>query len=233
MSIKRILRKWLQRLPKRYQFLARAVRYSRQQQSGRFISPEPEFERLSTFVRPGDWVLDVGANIGHYTRRMATIVGPAGRVFAVEPVPETFALLAVNVSDLGNVTCINAAASSEHRIVPMTVPDDKFGLQNQYRAHLGAGSLPVFCIALDALQLPGKVRLAKIDVEGHELDCLRGMKSLLTRDRPDLIIEGGDKVADFLADLGYTASKLAGSPNTVFSCAARREEEGRRAELPG
>jgi FkbM family methyltransferase len=221
MSIKRVLRNWLQRLPKRYQYLARAVRYGRQQQSGRFVSPEPEFQRLSTLLGPGDWVLDVGANIGHYSRRMAAIVGPAGRVFAIEPVPETFALLAINVSDLSNVTCINAAASSEHQIVSMTVPDDRFGLQNQYRAHLGAGSLPVFCMALDALQLPQKVRLAKIDVEGHELDCLRGMQSLLRRDRPDLIIEGGDKVADFLAAFGYTAAKLDGSPNTIFSCPSR------------
>jgi len=223
MGIKKILRTSLQRLPKRYQLLARAARYHRQQPAGRFTSPEPEFERLHQLVSPGDWALDIGANIGHYTHRLSTLVGPTGRVIAFEPVPETFALLAANVSDLANVTCINAAASTQPQILTMDVPDDSFGLQNQYRAHLGAGSMSVLCIAIDGLNLPGRIRLAKIDVEGHELECLQGMRSLLERDRPDLIIECGDRVAEFLATFGYKASKFPGSPNTFFSCTPRKD----------
>jgi hypothetical protein len=56
-----------------------------------------------------------------------------------------------------------------------------------------------------------------VDVEGHELRALTGMKELLQRDRPTLLVEGrSDEVAQYLHGLGYTFEKLDHSPNRIF-----------------
>ena len=44
-------------------------------------------------VSPRDWIVDVGANVGHYTKRLSELVGPKGRVIAFEPILETFSIL--------------------------------------------------------------------------------------------------------------------------------------------
>ena len=65
-------------------------------------------------LKPGDTVVDIGANIGSFTVLAASIVGPGGRVIALEPVSGTFARLQKNVglNRLENVTCRNEAVDS-------------------------------------------------------------------------------------------------------------------------
>ena len=55
----------------------------------------PEFVR---FIRAGDFVIDAGANFGHYTFTAAQLVGPAGLVIGFEPHPDVFKLLAANAA---------------------------------------------------------------------------------------------------------------------------------------
>ena len=57
------------------------------------IDQEPDLKLVQHLVKPGDTVLDVGANFGVYTRVLSQLVGPAGRVISVEPVPQTFSIL--------------------------------------------------------------------------------------------------------------------------------------------
>jgi FkbM family methyltransferase len=177
---------------------------------------------LERWVRAGDTVLDVGANIGRYTMKLSALVGPQGRVIAVEPVAETFLLLSENVSRSphGNVTLLNVAASSGFEVVGMTVPRDASGIENLYQASIDGGSEGgprVLTAPMDALRLPSRISLAKIDVEGHELAALEGMDRILTDDRPVLIVE--DSSADLqtaLAKRGYTSTQFDGSPNRVY-----------------
>jgi FkbM family methyltransferase len=172
-------------------------------------------------VSPGDWVLDIGANIGHYTARLSNLVGPSGRVLAFEPIPETFELLSANVAQLPtqNVTLFNAAASEETALVKMVVPVADTGLANNYLAHIsdsGQG-VGVLCLNIDSLNLPQKIALVKIDAEGHDLNVLKGMVELLRRNQPTLIVEDNSPgVADFLTELGYSREKLPGSCNCIF-----------------
>lgn len=183
-----VLKRMVSRLPRSWRQDLR--RYYLRYQIGRrrFGADEPEFDILSSLIQPGDWVMDIGANVGHYTCAMSELVLETGRVVAVEPVPATFELLASNVMScrFRNVTLLNVAASDRCGHSAMTIPRTSTGVENYYRAHLDhrGGSIGVLCVPLDQLVLPQPVRLVKMDVEGHEERVLRGMWSLLKRDRP-------------------------------------------------
>src|SRR5262245_46402626 len=203
-------RGWQQELKRQY--------YAWQIRREKFRPPEPEFELLDSLIQEGDWVIDIGANVGHYTAKLSRLVGISGRVLAFEPVPNTFRLLAANsrLFPHENVTLLNAAASRRSALAGITVPA---GPEGQYLAHLNEdeSGLYILCLSLDSLQLPQRVSLVKIDAEGHELEILMGMQELLHRDKPTIIVELGKREPiEFLVALGYAMQQLPGSPNGVF-----------------
>jgi FkbM family methyltransferase len=198
----------LNRLPQVIRSPLKRLRYKSQIRSGSFVSPEPEFRVLSNYLRPGEWAIDVGANVGHYTLRMAEIVGDAGRVIAFEPIPDTFKLLCANVRK-GNVTFINAAASASSSMANMSVPHG-----NAYRAAIGSGNIRVLCLCIDELNLPARVALLKVDAEGHDAEVLKGAERTILRDRPVLIVESGG-AEGWLGERGYRCTRLEGSPNLI------------------
>lgn len=207
-------------LPVSWQHELRRLYFHQQIRRRRFLTDEKEYALLDSFLRPGDWVLDIGANVGHYTMRMAELVGRSGRVIALEPVPNTFALLAANARLFAhaNVSLLNVAASDRVAVVGIDLPRFSEGLANYYQARLTAdpADLAVLTLPVDALALPVIVRLVKIDVEGHELPVLQGMRRLLERDHPVLIVEtGAQNTVDFLTGLGYVTERLPGSSNLL------------------
>lgn len=207
-------------LPGSVQLELRKVHHRRQIAKGLFDSDEPEYRMLDTFVSPGDWCLDIGANIGVYTKRMSDIAGPAGRVIAFEPIPEAFFLLSSNARrfDHDNVTLMNAAVSDCFGIASMTVPDSDNGLPNYCRASITADNgLNVLMLPIDSLGINRRVSLVKIDTEGHDEQVVAGMMNLIQRDRPVLIIEtGSENIMARLGGAGYRTDKLPGSPNWLF-----------------
>lgn len=220
-----ILKKWATRLPARYQQELKRLHFGRMIRKGTFKSAEDhdmEFGRLHEWVTPGDWVIDAGANVGNYSARLSELVGGTGRVFSFEPIPDTFEILTSNMAQLPlrNVTLFNVAVSDAAGVKRMSVPVMKDGLTNPYMAHLtedDGAPLAVMCLPLDTLEIPGRVSLVKVDVEGHELPALRGMQRLLERDHPILVVEGHtDDVAAYLVALGYAFEDAPRSPNRVF-----------------
>jgi FkbM family methyltransferase len=187
----------------------------------RFRTDEKEYAILKDFVSAGDWVIDVGANIGHYSAKLSQIVGKNGRVIAFEPVPDTFDLLATNAMrfEHRNITLLNVAASHRAGVVSVRVPKFDSGLHNYYQAHLTRedGDFEVFCITVDSLLLPHRISLAKVDAEGHELSVLIGMREVIQRDHPILIVEDNvPEVIPFLREFGYLSEKLEDSSNRIF-----------------
>jgi FkbM family methyltransferase len=219
-NVRRNLKHVMNTLPLSWQDEAKRLYYSWQIRRRRFRTDEQEFRLLEGLVSPGDWTIDVGANIGHYTIRLARLVGREGRVIALEPVPRTFALLAANVqmAGVGNVTLINAAASELVGVANMHIPM-QHGVANFYQAQIveDIADCSVLTIPLDSFSWPHRVALVKIDVEGHEGRVLSGMVELLKRDRPTLVIEtSSDMVESFLHEFSYESRRLHRSPNTVF-----------------
>ncbi len=160
---------------------------------------DAELPVLPKFVHPGDSVIDIGANFGIYTVALAGLVGPAGRVLAVEASSRAFGVLQHNVTlnGLKNVDLIQAAASDQEGQVTFFIADDLS------RSSLAAGSgaresgikEEVRAVRLDSLSVPRPVRFIKIDVEGAEPLALRGAEGILRADRPIIQFESTPGVA--------------------------------------
>lgn len=166
-----------------------------------------------SLLRPGDTVLDVGANVGYYTVLAARAVGGAGRVHAIEPDPDNLALLRSNLAlnGLGNVV-VHPVALSDHAGEAALYRDA--ANRGDHRLYPAAGepreAVTVPVTTLDALlgQAP-LPRVIKMDAQGGELAIFRGMAGLLARRPPRLRIlmeiwpyglrQGGASPAELLA----------------------------------
>lgn len=189
--------------------------------NGGFRSNEPEFDQLSQWIGPGDWVLDIGANIGYYTLKCSSLVGPQGRVIAFEPILETAEMLCSCVRYAGcrNVTVLNWAVSDTACVLNFSVPLASSGIPNYFLAHAekGGGGQPVYAGTVDQLSFPSRIALVKIDTEGAEASVIAGMEQTLRRDHPVLIIETDEAFEPRMKQLGYRMRPRAGrSSNLVF-----------------
>lgn len=182
----------------------------------RLFKPAQGIGAIDTLCRPGDCVLDIGANVGDWTMPIALRVGPTGRVLAFEPVPylaETIAKTArINRHDWVEVhrLALGAADGTSE----FSVERGNSGGSRLGRCEGDFSLIHVPVRRLDGL-LAGRpdidrIDFIKIDVEGHEIEVLEGARDTLTRFRPPLVLESGFEtdaqrlaLHDLLAGLGY------------------------------
>jgi FkbM family methyltransferase len=144
---------------------------------------------LKRLVRPGMNCLDIGAQTGFYTCLMATATGPGGKVFAFEPMPQSYELLTRNIreNDFGSrVSAYQLACSDrEHEIEGAFV-------SNMYVVGEvdAAEKVTMHAVPADDV-VHERIDLVKIDIEGHEPVALRGMSRLL-KDRPVIVSEANE-----------------------------------------
>ena len=165
------------------------------------------------WLRAGMTVLDVGAHVGQYTLLASGLVGPAGRVIAFEPHPVLGRVLRRNASRAGcqNVTVLPVALGRAPGPGTLVLhPSDNFGgsslRPDEASAHHARATVEVTTLdeALD--RLGGPVHLAKIDVEGAELDVIDGALGTLAAN-PGIVL-----IVEFLRDnplrFGHTVEDL-------------------------
>lgn len=144
-----------------------------------------ETELVRGEIRPGDVVLDVGANIGYYTLLFAKLVGPTGRVHAFEPDPTNFAVLSHNVALNGytNVTLHQKAVAERAGAGHLHLCADNAGDHRIYDSHDDRPSVPVELTSLDDVFADPAVRFdfVKFDIQGAEWGAIRGMRGVLAR----------------------------------------------------
>lgn len=143
-------------------------------------------------VGRGMTVLDVGANFGYYTLLFGDLVGPQGRVVAIEPVPQTAALLEQSVTlngFAGNTRIVRAAAGNKEGTAFVMVPD---GEPKNATVVPGPveGTIPVATVPVDHLTRNlQRVDVVKVDAEGAEPMIFEGMQETIKRHRPRIILE--------------------------------------------
>lgn len=198
--------------------------------------------KLLKIIQPGDVCWDIGANIGFYTCLLASRVENVGTVVAFEPALRTCGYLRENVSlnQFANVTVVNKGLS------------DKVEQRHLYYAEAGLtegtaslkytnGRSASERVTLDTIDnLTRELRIPnfiKIDVEGYQLEVLRGGEQCLKAHAPLLMAELKDvgetnralfgEIENYVADLGYQlyeirrysirrCQKLADSPKRNF-----------------
>ncbi len=134
----------------------------------------------------GDVVLDIGSNIGLYAIKNSQRVGKRGKIWAFEPNPVVFGRLLKNLkeNDITNVAAIQKAVSSEigktfFSVASGITPEGKI-LRGEKNAKNIQEPIEVDCITLDSFITENyitRISLAKIDVEGEELEVLKGAKA--------------------------------------------------------
>ena len=143
-----------------------------------------------SLLREGMTVMDVGANLGLYSLLISRAVGPSGKVYAFEPVPEIFARLKEHIAlnNATNIVPVPIALSDEKGTVKMSVA----GSRSSFFRHLSGKFVEVQVERLDDfVEREGieKVDAIKIDVEGAELRVIRGADKTIRRDKPILMVE--------------------------------------------
>ena len=188
----------------------------------------PEFADLllcTRFARPGSTAVDVGASVGNYAVAMMRAVGKHGRVLALEANPTVFEELRHSIWGTA-VEAHNVAASNAAGPGVLLIPTDTRGRALEPIASLvdrgqRARRVTVSQVRLDdLLRDVDDVSLLKVDVEGHELQVLKGASNVLERHRPTVVAEIEDRhmhggtvgdVVDYMAAAGYVCHAIHGS----------------------
>ncbi|MDA4118522.1 MAG: FkbM family methyltransferase [Thaumarchaeota archaeon] len=171
-------------------------------------------------VKPGDVVLDVGAHIGSFTLKAAREVGPAGRVISFEPSSENFGLLGRNVAanSYANIRLYNVAVGSQPGTARLQLHQRR-GTNSLY-AHSTSESVGMEDVEVRTLDSVvrelnlARVDFMKIDVEGAELEVLKGAKEVLASFHPSIAMETHDfgpseaELTEFLVAFGYAAKRV-------------------------
>jgi len=168
-------------------------------------------EVLWRLAKPGERVVDVGANIGVMTSLLSKRVGCSGQVFAFEPHPRLFARLRRNAHrwNRNNVLTLNWAVS-DHTGTSLLWETAGFAENTGTAAFspdsVDGRSFEVRTVRLDHALPSGDYGLLKLDVEGHEQKALTALGLAHARFR-DIVFESRDHSATvvhrFLANLGY------------------------------
>ena len=203
------------RVVSRLFFLYRALGIGR---TGRALEYNYHLQQL---VKKGDTVIDIGANLGYYTRPLADIVGATGEVYAVEPVPVIFSVLKRNVGGRKNVTLLNYALGQEERTIEMA--NDSVAAAGYFgtgRNFVSDGELSGDAIRFSAQMVRGsrlfadlkRIDFIKCDIEGYERVVIPELQPLIERHHPTVLIETDGEtrhqIIEMFSQMGYRAYML-------------------------
>lgn len=163
-------------------------------------------------LHPGDWALDIGANVGSVAGQMCRAVGLTGRVWAFEPIPRNVDRLRrlAAANSLTHLEIFECALSSESGTAVIRLgPEGTSGHASFTASWIDKGELEVRTVRLDDLtaSMPGseRLRLVKLDVEGFEQEVLEGARETIRRFRPLIYCEFNDII---LRDAGASSEAL-------------------------
>lgn len=148
-----------------------------------FLEGERTLEERSlirALARRGDRAVDVGASVGPTLLLLESLVGSEGRVVCFEPLPDNLEELRRNAAQFSNVELISAAVGDCEGSVMLS------RTHNAVVKESGEVKVPI--VTIDS-QVSGRIDFMKIDIEGFEINALRGAARVIREHRPRLVIE--------------------------------------------
>ena len=157
---------------------------------GLFLRTKGEFEPIQTklfleLIKPGNTFLDLGANIGYYSVLTSKVVGQNGKVFAFEPDPQNLNFLKKNVAlnQANNVQIVEAAVGKTIRKQELRQDLSNPGESTLAQTKNGS-KVKVKVTTLDKFLNQAQIKktdVVKIDIEGAEIDALKGGQKFLQK----------------------------------------------------
>ena len=178
---------------------------------------------IRNYLKKGDNVWDVGANIGYFTLEFARSVGSSGKVISFEPHPEIFKVLQRNVirNKYQNVSLQNVACGEETTDSKLYFSTENEGNHKIVENSSSNDSAEIKVVKLSTFLETHAPRLIKMDIEGAELLALKGLGAdYLKNNHVDFVIEyhpyemsffniEGEELLDFFIEAGYKFRNLA------------------------
>ncbi len=207
-------------LPQYLRVVSRALFTSVKWGMGRYSSATEYIYHLPKLISKGGVAIDIGANLGYYTRPLSDIVGECGEVHSVEPVPVIFDVLRRNVAGRRNVVLHNVALGEQECEVTMCNDSvAECGYFGTGRNGVGQGksesSIEFRAKMVRGSELFGNLErldLIKCDIEGYEMVVIPEMLEIIERHRPVVLIETGDEqrkeIVKIFTRLNYRAFTL-------------------------
>lgn len=177
---------------------------------------------LDKLVSPGDHCLDIGANLGYYTRTLSRLVGPEGFVHAVEPMAPTRRILEKNLRHHNqNIKIYPYALGEAEREVVMANDSAResgyLGTGQNFvkeltEQHCEVEHAAQMCRGSELFGVLPRLDFIKCDIEGYEWHVMCEMRPVLERYRPTVLIEtGGEnrpRIIALFEELGYRGYTL-------------------------
>lgn len=177
-----------------------------------FAMRDPGHEAFLAMIKPGNTVIDIGANIGLQSLTYSTAVGTTGKVIAFEPHPRTFERLNehLQLNRVTNVEAFNIGIGPVEAILPMyEVVESNSGMNRIINSMDDPERFPHVDVHIRPLgriiDAQGRIDAIKIDVEGFEMEVLKGCEAVINTHRPILLIELDD---DNLRENNSSAEEL-------------------------
>lgn len=187
---------------------------------GRYAPATEYVYHLPGLVGEGDTAIDIGANLGYYTRTLSHLVGEGGKVYAVEPMPPVLAVLRRNVRRCRNVGILPYALGTEEKEITMAndsareagyfgtgqnfVNDTRETAAVEFTAPMRRGS--------ELFADLERLDFVKCDIEGYEVVVMNELRPILERFRPTVLVETGGanrpQIVELFTALGYEGFTL-------------------------
>jgi FkbM family methyltransferase len=155
--------------------------------------------KILPYIKPGDTVVDGGAFVGDHSIAYSDAVGKNGKVFCFEPNPLAYNCLVHNMAGRDNTLCYQMALGEAETRVSLAIDP-----QHQGGAYVGVHSTnDISMMAFDSSGL--SPNLVKLDLEGYELEALKGMEKTISRCQPILVVEVNEEA---LQRMGHTQGDI-------------------------
>lgn len=183
---------------------------------------EPHFNTvISKFIKPGDTVIDCGANFGYNSVLMGNRIKESGKLFSFEPQRIIYQQLSGNLilNNIYNAITFQLALGDKEGDIQMSPIDYEQSWVNIGDLSIGYGGEKVKIIKLDnLLDEVDTVNFLKLDIQGYELFVLKGAFQILSVHKPDIFIEIEDhQLAKFDITRGELISYIKSFGYRIFN----------------